>query len=223
MIASLIVTLEKPTMLGTQNLSVFLLAAISLNLLPGADTLYIIARSTSQGRKAGIVSVLGISTGSLIHTTAAALGLSAILATSAIAFTIVKLIGAAYLIYLGIKMFIDNTSPENIDSATKNQNLWSVYRQGILTNVLNPKVALFFLAFLPQFVVPTTSYQILSFFFLGCLFVVTGTLWCLLVALLAAQASSIVRSKNRLLNIANQITGIIFVGLGIKLATEQAK
>ena len=210
-------------MFGTQNLSVFLLAAISLIMLPGADTLYIIARSTSQGRKAGILSVLGVSTGSLIHTTAAALGLSAILATSAIAFTIVKLIGAAYLIYLGIKMFIDNASPENIDFVTRNKNLWSVYRQGILTNILNPKVALFFLAFLPQFVDPTTSYQILSFFFLGCLFVVTGTLWCLFVALLAAKASSIVRSKNRLLNTANQITGIIFIGLGIKLATEQAK
>ena len=210
-------------MFGTQNLAAFWLAAISLNLLPGADTLYIIARSISQGRKAGIVSVLGISTGSLLHTTAAALGLSAILATSAIAFTIVKSVGAAYLIYLGIKMFIDNTSPGNIDFATKNKNLWSVYRQGILTNVLNPKVALFFLAFLPQFVDPTMSYQMLSFFFLGCLFITSGTLWCLFVALLAAKASSIVRSKSRLLNIANRITGIIFIGLGIKIATEQAK
>ena len=166
---------------------------------------------------------MGISTGSLLHTTAAALGLSAILATSAIAFTIVKSIGAAYLIYLGIKMFINNTSPENIELVNQDKNLWSIYRQGILTNILNPKVALFFLAFLPQFVDPTTSYQMWSFFFLGCLFVVTGTLWCLFVALLSAKASSVVRSKNRLLNIANQITGVIFIGLGIKLATEQAK
>ena len=113
-------------MLGTQNLSVFLLAAISLNMLPGADTLYIIARSTSQGRKAGVVSVLGISTGSLIHTIAAALGLSAILATSAIAFAIVKLIGAAYLIYLGIRMFINNNSPEDTN-IIEDRNLGSVY------------------------------------------------------------------------------------------------
>ena len=210
-------------MFGTQNLSVFLMAAISLNMLPGADTLYIIARSTSQGRKAGVISVLGISTGSLLHTIGAALGLSAVLATSAIAFTIVKSIGAAYLIYLGVKMFIDRISPENTELVNQYKNLWSVYRQGILTNILNPKVALFFLAFLPQFVDPTTSYQIWSFLFLGCLFVVTGTLWCLFVALLAAKASGIVRSENRLLNIANQITGIIFIGLGIKLATEQAK
>ena len=209
-------------MFGTQNLSVFLLAAISLNILPGADTIYIIARSTSQGRKAGIGSVLGISTGSLLHTAAAALGLSAILATSAIALTIIKLIGAAYLIYLGIKLFVDNTSPENIELVS-NKNLRYVYRQGILTNILNPKVALFFLAFLPQFVAPTANYQMLSFFFLGFLFVVSGTLWCLFIALLAAKASNIVRSKNRLLNIANKITGTIFIALGIKLATEQAK
>ena len=210
-------------MLGTQNLSVFLLAAISLVMLPGADTLYIIARSTAQGQKAGVVSVLGISTGSLLHTTAAAFGLSAVLATSAIAFTIVKSIGAVYLVYLGIMMFISKNASADIDLATKNENLWAIYRQGILTNILNPKVALFFLAFLPQFVVPATGYQILSFFFLGCLFVTIGTLWCLLVALLAAKASSIVRSKNRLLNLANRITGVIFIGLGIKLATEQAK
>ncbi|MDJ0590481.1 MAG: LysE family translocator [Pleurocapsa sp. MO_226.B13] len=210
-------------MFGTQNLSAFLLAAISLNLLPGADTLYIIARSIAQGRKAGIVSVLGISTGSLLHTTAAAFGLSAILATSAIAFTIVKLIGATYLVYLGIKMFINNSSPDDMDIATENKNLWTIYRQGILTNILNPKVALFFLALLPQFVDSATNYQMFSFLFLGCLFITTGTLWCMFVALLAAKASNIIRSQNLLINIANKITGVIFIGLGIKLATEQAK
>lgn len=209
-------------MFGTQNISAFLLAAISLNLLPGADTLYIIARSIAQGRKAGIVSVLGISTGSLLHTIAATFGLSAILATSTIAFTIVKLIGAMYLVYLGVKMFINDSSPENIDLAAENKNLWIIYRQGILTNILNPKVALFFLALLPQFVVPTTSYQMFSFLFLGGLFVTTGTLWCLLVALLSAKASSILRSKNSLINIANKVTGVIFISLGIKLATERA-
>ena len=210
-------------MLGTQNLDLFLLAAISLNLLPGADTLYIIARSIAQGRKAGIVSVLGISTGSLLHTTAATLGLSAILATSAIAFTIVKLLGATYLVYLGIKLFINNSSPENINVTAENKNLWAIYRQGVLTNVLNPKVALFFLALLPQFIDPATSDRMFSFLFLGCLFITTGTLWCLAVALLAAKASNIVRSKNRLMNMANKLTGVLFIGLGIKLATEQAK
>lgn len=210
-------------MFGTQNLSVFLLAAISLNLVPGADTLYIISRSIAQGKKAGMVSVLGISTGSLLHTTAAALGLSAILATSAVAFTVVKLIGAVYLVYLGIQMFIDKNSQVNIDIDSENKSLWVVYRQGILTNILNPKVALFFLAFLPQFVDPASSARVFSFLFLGCLFITTNTLWCMLVALLSAKASNIVRSKNRLMNIANKITGVIFISLGVKLATEQAK
>ncbi len=210
-------------MFGTQNLFVFLLAAISLNLLPGTDTLYIIARSIAQGRKAGIVSVLGISSGSLLHTTAAAFGLSAILATSAIAFNIMKWIGAVYLVYLGIQVFLSKNSSEDIDLATDNQSLWSIYCQGILTNILNPKVALFFLALLPQFVAIDSNQKIVSYFFLGCLFVTTGTLWCMLVALLAAKASGIVRSKTRLINIARRTTGVIFISLGIKLATEQAK
>ena len=165
-----------------------------------------------------------LSTGSLLHTTAAAaLGLSAILATSAIAFAIAKWIGAAYLIYLGIQMFINNNSQENIDIVANDESLWTIYRQGILTNVLNPKVALFFLALLPQFVDPASSYKVFSFFFLGCLFITSDTLWTLFLALLSAKASGFVRSKTRLINIVRKITGVIFIGLGIKLATEQAK
>ena len=210
-------------MFGTQNLSVFLVAAISLNLLPGADTLYIIARSIAQGRKAGVVSVLGINTGLFLHTTAAALGLSAILATSAMAFTIVKWIGAVYLIYLGIQMFINDSSSKDIKVIAEAKSLWTIYYQGILTNILNPKVALFFLALLPQFVAPDSSYKVFSFFFLGCLFITTDTLWTLFLALLSAKASGVVRSKTRSIDIARKITGVIFIGLGIKLATEQAK
>ncbi len=210
-------------MFGTQNLSVFFVAAISLNLLPGANTLYIISRSIDQGKKAGIVSVLGISTGSLLHTTTAAFGLSAILATSAMAFTIVKWIGAVYLIYLGIQMFISDNSSEDVSVTIEDKSLWKIYYQGILTNILNPKVALFFLAFLPQFVAPDSSHKVFSFLFLGCLFIITSTLWSLFLALLSAKASLVVRSKNRLINITRKISGFIFVGLGIKLATEQAK
>lgn len=158
-----------------------------------------------------------------MHTTAAAFGLSAILATSAIAFTIVKWIGAIYLIYLGIQMFISDNSQEDIDITKEDKNLWTIYYQGILTNILNPKVALFFLAFLPQFVVPASSNKVFSFLFLGCLFITTGTLWCMFIALLSAKASLIVRSKTQLINVTKKITGVIFIGLGIKLATEQAK
>ena len=210
-------------MFGTQNLSVFFVAAISLILLPGADTLYIITCSIAQGKKAGIVSVLGSRTGVLLHTTAAAFGLSAILATSAMTFTIVKWIGAVYLIYLGIQMFISDSSSEDIGVTTENKSLWKIYYQGFLTNILNPKVALFFLAFLPQFVAPDSSYKIFSFLFLGCLFIITSTLWYMLIALLSAKTSLFVRSKTYLINVTRKITGVIFIGLGIKLATEQAK
>ncbi|WP_036479732.1 LysE family translocator [Myxosarcina sp. GI1] len=211
-------------MFGTQDLSVFLLAAISLSLLPGSDTIYIITRSIGQGRKAGVASVLGISTGLLLHTSAATFGLSAILATSVIAFNIVKLIGATYLVYLGIQMFFNNSSQETTDiTKTKEANLSTIYRQGILTNVFNPKVALFFLALLPQFVDPANSHKAFSFFFLGCMFITTSTTWSMFVALLAAKASSIVRSKTRFMDFAKRVTGVIFIGMGIKLATEQAK
>ncbi|VEP14191.1 Uncharacterized membrane protein YrhP [Hyella patelloides LEGE 07179] len=207
-------------MFGTQDLYTFLLIAISLNLLPGTDTLYIMARSITQGRKAGIVSVLGISTGTLLHSTAAALGLSAILATSAIAFTVLKWIGTIYLVYLGIQIFISNNFQEDIALKRENKNLWNIYLQGILTNILNPKVALFLLRFFSLFVDPASRDRVFSLFFLGCLFVITGTLWFIIVALLSAKVSQVVRSKARLINIANKITGIIFIGLGIKLATE---
>ena len=210
-------------MFGTQNLLVFLVAAISLNLLPGADTLYTVTCSIARGRKAGIVSVFGISSGLFVHTTAAALGLSAILATSAVAFTIVKLAGAVYLVYLGISLFISNKSQDDKNLEIEKNNLWIIYRKGVLTNTLNPKVALFFLAFLPQFVNSSASYKVLSFFFLGFLFIIISTLWLMFIALLASKTSHIIRSKNGLMNIVNKITGVIFVGLGIKLATEQAK
>ena len=139
------------------------------------------------------------------------------------AFTIVKWIGTVYLIYLGIKIFISGNSLENVDLTTENTSLWNIYYQGILTNILNPKVALFFLALLPQFVDPASSYKVSSFFFLGCLLITTDTLWTLFLALLSAKASGVVRSKTKFITIARKITGVIFIGLGIKLATEQAK
>src|SRR5688572_5126114 len=139
-------------MFGTQHLELFILSGLLLNFTPGQDTLYIVGRSLSQGRRAGVLSVLGISSGSVLHTLAAAFGLSAILATSAQAFVVVKLVGAAYLVYLGVRMIVDRPTPVGTAPAFAIDSDWAVYRTGLLTNVLNPKVALFFLAFLPQFV-----------------------------------------------------------------------
>jgi len=209
-------------MLGTYNLSLFILTGILLNITPGQDTLYIVGRSISQGRRAGVLSVFGISSGGLIHTLAAAFGLSAILATSASAFLIVKFAGAAYLVYLGVRMLLDRSAP--IGSQTDGfvpQSSWVIYRQGILTNVLNPKVALFFMAFLPQFVDPLGSAKVIAFLFLGALFIFTGTIWCLIVAWFAATVSRGLREKASAGIIIKRATGALFIGLGFKLAVSK--
>ena len=142
-------------MFGIHDFPLFVVSCILLNITPGQDTMYIIGRSMAQGRQAGIMSVLGIMTGVLVHTLLAALGLSVILATSSLAFTVVKIAGAAYLIWIGISFMTARPDPQQASNAPATPpNTWKIYKQGVLTNVLNPKVALFFLSFLPQFVSP---------------------------------------------------------------------
>jgi RhtB (resistance to homoserine/threonine) family protein len=211
-------------MFGTQDFIVFLIAGITLNLMPGPDTMYIIGRSIAQGRHAGFLSVLGISTGCLVHTTAAAFGLSAIVVSSAFVFSLVKWAGAAYLVYLGLRMFRhDAPEAQPITSGAASADLWPIYRQGLLTNLLNPKVAVFFLAFLPQFVDSARAHSPLPFLFLGGVFICTGTVWCLFVAAGAATASTMLRTTARSLTIARRITGVVFIGLGLRLAAQQAR
>ncbi|MDZ8091507.1 MAG: LysE family translocator [Nostoc sp. DedQUE05] len=210
-------------MFGIQNFSVFLITALALNITPGQDTLYIIGRSIAQGRRAGIISVLGISTGSLIHTTAAAFGLSAILAVSSTAFSMIKLVGAVYLIYLGVQMLLEcASSVENKFNNYTQLSVWKIYQQGILTNVLNPKVALFFLSLLPQFINDTSNMRVLAFFGLGSTFIFTGTIWCLLVAWFSAKFSRYFCEKQATGFWLKRITGVLFVGLGVKLAFEKS-
>ena len=163
-------------MFGITHYETFLLAGIILNITPGSDTIYILSRSISQGRTAGFYSVLGISSGIAVHTLLAALGLSAILAQSAMAFTLVKLAGAIYLGYLGITTLRAKNNPLVLAATTAISNK-DIYLQGLLTNVLNPKVALFFLSLLPQFIDQQNSYGIVPFILLGVTFIVTGTLW----------------------------------------------
>src|ERR1051325_6823393 len=133
-------------MLGTQHLWLFVVSGLLLSSTPGQDTLYIVTRSVAQGRAAGLWSVLGISTGAIVHTLAAAFGLSAILATSASAFTIVKLVGAAYLVYLGVRVLLEppSAAAPAVDAPRQRESAWAIYRAAVLTNLLNPKVALFF-------------------------------------------------------------------------------
>jgi threonine/homoserine/homoserine lactone efflux protein len=206
---------------GTQHLALFIASGLLLNITPGQDTLYIVGRSLSQGRRAGLLSVMGISTGSIVHTLAAAFGLSAILATSATAFMLVKLAGAAYLIYLGVKMLIDRTPHAGSPSMFPREHDWTIYRAGMLTNVLNPKVALFFMAFLPQFVAPTAESRVLPFLFLGAVFIFNGTLWCLFLVWSASAVSRRLRDNRSSAVVLKRATGAVFMGLGVRLAVSR--
>jgi threonine/homoserine/homoserine lactone efflux protein len=200
---------------GTHDYFAFLIAGIALNLVPGQDTLYIIGRSLAQGRTAGIVSVFGIGSGCLVHVTAAALGLYAILALSPLAFTAMVVLGGLYLIWLGISTWRHRKSARpGVAPAASYGSLWLVYRQGFLTNLLNPKVALFFLAFLPEFIDPASGYGALSFFFLGGTFMVTGTIWCLIVALGASAFADALRDNPKIQWCFDLFASLLFAGLG---------
>jgi RhtB (resistance to homoserine/threonine) family protein len=206
-------------MFGIHDFGLFLAAGILLNLTPGPDTVYILGRSVAQGREAGVASALGISLGSIFHTCAAALGLSAILATSALAFGAIKLLGGAYLIFLGIKMLFDRRKQLSLPSDFRRRTTMAAFRQGVLTNVLNPKVALFFLAFLPQFIDPASNMKIAAFVLLGLTFVTTGTIWCLILAWFASALSERLRANETIAQWMNRVAGALFVFLGLRLVT----
>lgn len=206
-------------MFGIINFETFLIAGLILNLTPGADTMYILGRSIAQGKKAGILSALGISTGAIFHIIFATLGLSIILAKSAMAFEIVKYLGAVYLIFLGLKAIFKKTNGKfELNDENEITNHKRIYFSGILTNILNPKVALFFLAFLPQFIDPNYVQSSLPFLILGITFLLTGTIWCLILALFASKLSDRIRKNYKIKRWLDKITGGIFIALGIKLA-----
>jgi threonine/homoserine/homoserine lactone efflux protein len=209
-------------MYGIENYIGFIVAGILLNLTPGTDTMYILTRSITQGRRAGIYSVLGITSGGLIHTTFAAFCLSIILAKSALAFSIVKYIGVTYLVYLGIKMITEkNNLFDNKSQKIETTDLFKIYRQGLITNVLNPKVALFFLSLLPQFINPHYATGPIPFLILGATFMTTGTIWCLILAYSASFITNALRDKDRIGKIMQKISGFIFILLGIKILTDR--
>ena len=201
---------------GIHDLGLFVLSGFLLNITPGADTLYIVARGTTQGTRAGAVAALGIGAGCIVHTLAAALGLSAIIATSATAFAIVKWVGAAYLVYLCFTLLATRaTSAAKAPPAPA--SLRRVFVQGFLTNVLNPKVALFFLAFLPQFIAADAPHKALAFLLLGAIFNVNGTLWNLLVAWSVGGLRRVPLPRAATAWLRRSV-GAVFVLLGLRLA-----
>ncbi len=206
-------------MLGIHDWTLFIISGLLLNLMPGPDTLFIMTKSASQGWKAGVAASLGICVGVYVHVFAAALGLSALLATSATAFTVVKLVGAAYLMYLGwstLRQKVQN----NVSTLAKApvQPLLTVFRQGFLTNALNPKVALFFLAFVPQFIAADSPNTMLAFIVLGTVF--DSLLWCLVITFSTAFASQKLQVSTQVKYWLNKLVGVLFIGLGIRLAVS---
>jgi RhtB (resistance to homoserine/threonine) family protein len=205
--------------LGILDCPLFVLSCILLNITPGQDTMYILGRSVAQGRRAGVISVLGIMTGVLVHTLLAAMGLSVILATSPLAFSIIKYAGAVYLVCIGIGMIMNRDDrPTRSDAPASSPTARKLFQQGVLTNVLNPKVALFFLSFLPQFVTPQSGQAFLPFMILGLVFFTTGSIWCLLLVYGAARLSARFRGRASTGSALKRLTGALFIGLGIRLA-----
>ena len=191
----------------------FALASLALAVVPGPAVLYIVAQSVHGGRRVGVVSALGIASGGFVHVLAAVIGLSALLAASATAFTAVKVAGAAYLVYLGIRVLlrpVDGT----IGGRRPEPTLWRVYTQGVVVNVLNPKTALFFVAFLPQFVDPDTAARP-QLALLGAIFVVIALASDLVWALAAGTAGGILKESRRFLGIQRWVSGGVFIGLGV--------
>ena len=212
-------------MSGVHDLGLFVVAGGLLNLTPGVDFLYVLGRSTTRGFIAGVWAALGIGTGCFVHIAAAALGLSAILASSATAFTVVKWIGAAYLIYVGIGMMAKRGAavPAPVVDSRAPSDGARIFWQGFATNVLNPKVALFFLAFVPQFIDIHSPSKVQAFLLLGTIFNTTGTLWNLFVAWSSASLARRLDVASRVGRWLNRTLGAMFIALGVKLAlTERA-
>jgi RhtB (resistance to homoserine/threonine) family protein len=207
-----------------QHLLLFVAAGLLLNLTPGPDVLYIVSNALRSGARAGVVAALGINTGCFVHICAAAVGVSAVLAASATAFTVLKWIGAAYLMYVGVRLLFAKASAQSWGSpggsppaCEAEASLWAVFRGGFLTNALNPKVAIFFLAFVPQFIAPETESKALAFVLLGTLFNVNSIAinagWALAAAWMARR-----EAVQRGMHWLDRAAGAMFIAFGLRLA-----
>lgn len=194
----------------------FLITVLIICITPGIDMMFILNRSISQGRDAGIYSALGVSVGAVVHTVLSGIGLSVILQTSVVLFTIIKIIGAVYLIYLGIQMFISKQSSISIKK-TVYQSRRKLFVQGVITNVTNPKVALFFISFIPQFISVDNQYGPIPFLILGSIFAVMGAITSFIIAIFSSSLTTKLRDNIVAEKIINKISGAVFVILGISL------
>ena len=201
----------------TASLAVFVVAALALLLVPGPAVVYVVARSIHEGRRAGLVSVLGIHVGTLVHIAAATAGLSALVVSSAVAFTAVKVAGAVYLVGLGLWTLFSRGAERDVALGGE-RNLRRAFAQGVVVNVLNPKTALFFLAFLPQFVDADAAHPAVQIAFLGVLFALLGLVTDSLWALAAGTAGGLLRRSRRFARGQRYVTGTVYIGLGVATA-----
>ena len=206
-------------MLGIENFMTFMVTALFFIMTPGIDTVFVLNKSIGQGRKSGIVSAMGINTGILTHTFLSAIGLTVLIAKSAIAFMVIKYIGAAYLVYIGVKKYMDTSAlfTEQTVSEAKNSSkndFWS----GFFTNSLNPKVALFFLAFLPQFITPSKLEDPVPFVLLGITFAIIGVIWYLTLTMFASTFSTKIKGNPNSGIWLNRVSGFVFVLMGLQIA-----
>jgi threonine/homoserine/homoserine lactone efflux protein len=199
----------------------FAAATLILNLTPGPDMMYIIARSLGQGRRAGLVSALGITGGCLFHAFAATVGIAALLRSWPIAFQMVRYAGAVYLVYLGIRLLFRRRRVGEFEATAPSAPLGAIFRQGMITNLLNPKVALFFLAFLPQFVVPTRGSATLQLAVLSIYFIFSTTFFNLAVALLSGVAGDYLR-RGRNIARMERASGAVFIALGLRVGLARS-
>ncbi|WP_018125755.1 LysE family translocator [Desulfovibrio oxyclinae] len=205
-------------MIELSQLALFAGAVFVLALTPGPDILYVLARGISQGRKAGLCAAAGFNLGVIVHTFFAAFGVSAVLAASATAFTIIKLAGAAYLVYLGIMMFRSAATASAIGGDKSTIPTATIFRQSIVANVLNPKVALFFLAFLPQFTDPNRGPVVFQMILLGAVFMLVSFSVFAAVALFSGAVGERLRTGPEMERALNRTAGTVLVGLGVTLA-----
>lgn len=204
--------------MGIINFTSFILASFVFILSPGIDTIFVLNKSILQGKKAGIYATLGICTGVLVHTTLAAFGLSLLLAKSALAFSMIKYLGAAYLVYLGIVKLIFKRKPVEAVGVIKEESVRKTFLAAVLTNTLNPKVAIFFLAFFPQFISPSAITNILPFIILGSTYAFTSLLWFITLALSAGIFSNKFKSTSSFGIWLNRFSAVIFILMGLKIA-----
>ncbi|MGL1863375.1 MAG: LysE family translocator [Pseudodesulfovibrio sp.] len=210
-------------MFGIHDIALFILSGLLLNITPGQDVAYIVSRGASHGWRTGAIAALGVGSGCFVHVFAAALGLSAILATSATAFTLVKLAGAGYLVWLGLTMWRSKGASAAADKEPlPRASHKKIFTQGFLTNALNPKVALFFLAFLPQFVSADATSKPIAFLILGIIFTINGTFVNLFWAWSASSVSTLFNGGGKYATWIKRTAGTLFIGLGVRLAMADA-